>query len=195
MAETFRAFVALSLPQQIRDHLARVQRCLVAQGALARWVRPESIHLTLKFMGPLAPEKVAAVVAALDPIAGQSAPLQLSALGLGGFPRQKRARVLWMGVGDQSDGLERLQAAVAARLAALGWPAEKRVFKGHLTLARAKGRRGFDPTLTRALPHCEPGETVAFRADELVLFRSRLRPEGAVYDKLYAWDLGAPPGA
>jgi 2'-5' RNA ligase len=182
MSDAYRAFIALPLPRQVIAYLSKVQHCLAAAGIHARWVRPEGMHLTLKFIGRLAPEKTPAVDAVLDRAAAHYSPLQLTALGLGGFPNRRRPRVLWVGISGETAQLERLQQDIDTGLAALGWPGEKRPFKGHLTLARARGNRPFERGIEPIVAQCEPREPFGFVADRLTLFRSRLRPEGAVYD-------------
>ncbi len=189
MPDAYRAFVALTLPEALREHLRDVQACLSDRGVRARWVRPASMHLTLKFLGPLPFDKVAAVIAALDPVAEDYLPLELTAAGLGGFPHPHRPRVLWMGIGGDYERLIDLQQAIEAALAALGWPPEKRPFQGHLTLARAKGRRPMEKRVGDILIRCAPREAMTFQAGRLALFSSRLQPEGAVHDKLKEWIL------
>lgn len=85
MSDAYRAFIALPLPRQVIAYLSKVQHCLAAEGIRARWVRPEGMHLTLKFIGRLAPERLPAVDAVLDRVAAHYSPLQLTALGLGDF--------------------------------------------------------------------------------------------------------------
>jgi 2'-5' RNA ligase len=182
MSDAYRAFIALPLPCQVIAYLSKVQHCLAAEGIRARWVRPEGMHLTLKFIGRLAPEKIPAVDAVLDGVAAHYSPLQLTALGLGGFPNRRRPRVLWVGIGGETQQLERLQQDIDTGLTTLGWPGEKRPFKGHLTLARARGRRPFEGNIEPIVAKCAPREPFVFVADKLILYRSRLRPEGAVYD-------------
>lgn len=189
MPNAYRVFIALPLPPPVREHMAGVQSCLAGQGLRARWVRSESMHLTLKFLGALVPEKVATVVGALDPVAAAGRPLALATAGLGVFPNLRRARVVWLGVGGGRHHLTALQQAVDAALAPLGWPPEKRSFKGHLTLARAKGRGLFARSIADQLSLCEPADRVPFQADRMVLYRSRLEPRGAIYDKLHQWHL------
>lgn len=184
MTDAYRAFIAFPLPRRVLDYLAGVQNCLAAQGIRARWVRPEGMHLTLKFLGRLAPEKVDAVVAVLDTVATHYAPLQLTARGLGGFPHRGRPRVLWAGIEGQSVRLDCLQQDIETGLVPLGWPKEKRPYKGHLTLARAKGRRPFERPIGDLRAQCDPEESIVFIAEKLTLYRSRLRPGGAVYDNI-----------
>lgn len=189
MPDIYRAFIALTLPPPVREHLAGVQDCLSGQGVRARWVRPESMHLTLKFLGALPAETVPAVVAALTPVAGGCPPLNLTTGALGAFPSRRKARVLWMGLEGESDRVTALQQAVETALAPLGWTPEKRPFRGHLTLARAKGRGRFPDGIHTGLTQCQPAAAVTFQAAWLTLYRSRLRPEGALYDALHQWRL------
>ena len=136
MPEAYRAFIALPLPDALREQLLGVQRCLAQNGVRARWVRPESMHLTLKFLGQLPLDQVGKVIAALDQVAADCPPLQLTAAELGGFPNPYRPRVLWMGIGGEHERLRELQQGIEAALAILDWPPEKRPFQGHLTLER-----------------------------------------------------------
>lgn len=184
MTNAYRAFIALPLPRKVLDYLTGVQECLAAQGIRARWVRPEAMHLTVKFLGHMESEKTETVLAALDQVAANYPPLQLTTLGLGGFPNIGRPRVLWAGIGGDRKRLMGLQQDIESFLEPQGWLKEKRPYKGHLTLARAKGRRPFERQIGRLIAACEPDEPLAFVADKLTLYRSRLRPEGAVYDKI-----------
>lgn len=193
MPDAYRAFIALALPDELRRHLGRIQRCLSDKGLRARWVRPESMHLTLKFLGDLPLDKIPAVTAVLDQVAGRCAALQLTAEGLGGFPNRNRPRVLWVGIGGECGALVAMQQGIETGLAPLGWPHESRPYRGHLTLGRAKGRGTLAKNTGEILTQCEPGGALAFRADRLVLYRSRLQPEGAVHAPLHQWTL-TPPG-
>jgi 2'-5' RNA ligase len=192
MSEAFRAFIALPLPDAVRDHLASVQRCMSGKGVRARWVQPAGMHLTIKFLGQMPLEKKEGVMAVLDQAVTGCAPLQLTAAGLGGFPNRRRPRVLWMGLGGEVGRLRTLQETVETGLSNLGWAKEKRPFQGHLTLGRAKGRRPMERDTADILLRCEPREALAFETDSLVLYRSRLQPQGAVHDKISAWILNAP---
>jgi len=189
MSDAYRAFIALALPPAVTDFLKRVQDCLVKEGVRARWVRPEGMHLTLKFLGGLPPEKMDDLAAAVDAVVRSYTPLELTAQGLGGFPNRSRPRVLWVGIGGQSARLADLQRHLESALMPLGWLAEKRPFRGHLTLARAKGRRPLARNMADTIEQCEPEGVVPFTAARLVLYRSHLRPTGAVYEALRQWDL------
>ena len=188
-AETYRTFIALALPREVIDYLVKVQRCLKDRGARGRWVRPESIHLTLKFLGDTPVNQLESVADALDTVARSHAALELTAGGLGGFPNRRRPRVLWVGIGSDRGHLVDLQQAVDTAMASLDWPLEKRPFRGHLTIGRAKGRGVINGDIDNVLARCEPAETMGFTAGHLTLYRSLLRPDGAIYERLGQWAL------
>jgi 2'-5' RNA ligase len=186
-----RCFVALDLADGVREALARVVHVLreAAPRADVRWVDPRGIHLTLKFLGEVPEDRLPALVAALAPAVGLAAPLALTALGVGGFPTVRRPRVVWVGVGGAVAALTALAAGVDRALEPLGFAPGGRPFAAHLTIGRVRSPRGID-RLAAALERA-PSETLcAWRVDEVVLYRSHLRPTGAVYEPLRRLSLG-----
>jgi RNA 2',3'-cyclic 3'-phosphodiesterase len=189
MADTIRAFVALNLPSDIIDHVSGLQSDLKARGMRLRWVRPQNLHLTLKFMGDIPPAIVPEVGLALERASQGTAPLALTVQGMGVFPGIKRARVLWIGLGGQIEALQLLYARIEDELAGLGLTREKRGFKAHLTLARMRGNalpRDL-PAAIQALGNYAPRP---FQARQLILYKSDLRPQGAVYSPMVEIFLG-----
>ena len=139
--------------------------------------------MTLKFLGDVATGQIETIATAIEKAARGFAPLSLSARGVGVFPDIRRARVFWVGIGGQFRQLGQLQAAVADGLARVGFPAEKRPYKGHLTIGRVK--QAVDSRqLAAALTEFSGFETKRFTVDEVVLFRSQLRPDGPIYSRL-----------
>lgn len=188
-----RAFVAVELPDAVRQGLSDEIRRLekkVGQGPV-RFVKPEGIHLTLKFLGEVPAGKVDAVGRAVAGAAEQIGPFEATAGGFGMFPDPKRPRVLWVGVGDPSGGLSRLQAAVERALVPLGFETEDRPFHPHLTLGRANrgGSRSDERALGDHLAGCEIAELGSWRVTECALMKSDLRPAGAVYTRVEAFAL------
>jgi len=187
-----RLFVACELPPEMRAALGALQEALRRQGAPSvRWVRPDGIHLTLKFLGSVPAERVAAICAALAPVVEGIRPLQLSLGSLGAFGGRRGARVVWVGVDGDVARVAELQRRVETALAPLGFPTEDRAFSPHLTLARvpdhvggAERERLWDLTKTLATPEAAP---VTIR--EMSLMRSILGPGGAVYERLAAFPL------
>ena len=183
MPETIRTFIAFALPDKILSALDRVQRDLKACGLRAKWVRVQGIHLTLKFLGDIEAHQV-------DPVADKMAaavrgidPFLLGAKGIGVFPNIRRPRVLWTGLAGDLKPLADLQRMIDAALSDIGFTREKRTFKGHLTLARFKGRTD-SRQVAHALEAFAGFETPTFTAQQLVLFKSQLEPTGAVYSQL-----------
>jgi 2'-5' RNA ligase len=183
MVETFRAFVAIDLPESIRASIGAAQEALKSYGFRVKWVRPESIHLTLKFLGNIDANRTDAIVNAMTLAARGRAALHLNASGIGVFPNARRPRVIWVGLGGQVDHLKSLQQTLDVHLADLGFPAERRPFKGHLTLGRVKGKIAAD-RMQAALDKFNAFESKGFAANRVILFKSELHPTGAVYTQV-----------
>jgi 2'-5' RNA ligase len=180
-SETVRAFVALELPAELRAGLAAAGASLRERLAGARFVAPEGIHLTLRFLGPSRPDQLAALRPALAAAARACPALDTRAAGLGTFPPRGTPRVLWLGL-EAPPELGVLQAACEAAARALGFEPERRPFSPHLTLARWRDRA--------PRPELPPLDLGAARLETLTLFRSELRPEGARYTALERFPLG-----
>ena len=194
----FRVFAALELPRynqaQLGEVLAGLQTA-VPPGTV-RWVRPEVVHLTLKFYGDVPAEDVPAMETALAEAAGQGQAMTLSLTGLGVFPNPRRPQVIWVGVAGDLDTLFTLQGRVEAVSEALGYAPEARAYKPHLTLGRVNGTLspGEHVRLMEALQARRDDVFGAFQAETLSLVRSDLRPNGPVYTNLWAAALGSPQG-
>jgi 2'-5' RNA ligase len=188
VASNLRLFVALDPPEAVRRRLATAQASLrAAAGRHAedvRWVAPARLHLTLHFLGSVPGERVDAIGAAVVEEAARSRPLRLEIRGAGGFPTPRRPRVVWAGVGGDLEALGALAASLGRRLGLLGLPGDGRPFAPHLTLGRsreARGAAGLGGAIAAA---------VAWRAEEVVLFRSHLDPGGARHEPLLRARLG-----
>lgn len=191
MGDRIRAFIAIPLPGEVKAQAREIQAQFRNTGLRLRWVKSHGMHLTLKFLGEIDRTQAAALETALEAAAGTTTVLNLAAKGLGVFPTLKKARVLWMGVAGETPALHAVYQHLETQLTPLGFKSEKRRFNAHLTLARAKGR--LDPArLVGALETVGGFEPVPFAARELVLYRSDLKPDGAVYTKLAAGSFSTP---
>ena len=189
MAETLRAFIAFRLPETIISHIRRIQEKIKACGFRMGWVSPENIHLTLKFLGEIPKQDIDMVSQVMTETADLYPRMNFSAKGIGVFPTVKRPRVLWIGLNGDTYPLILMQKDLEERLDSLGFPKEDRAFKAHLTLGRAK--REIDPKqLVEVMEKFSKAESERFIADKLILFRSELKPGGAVYTELHSVDLG-----
>lgn len=180
-----RLFVAIEVPRAIQSSLAVLQKSLASTGAEARWVRPDTIHLTLKFLGEVDPGRVGPIANALEPI--RSTELILRVHGIGFFPNAKAPRNLWAGI--SSDRLAALASDVDAACNSVGFPAESRSFRPHLTLARAPRKGNIGSELVRAATRIGDRDFGSFRATLFFLYQSRLRAGGHLYEKMAAFPL------
>ena len=181
-----RLFVALEIPAEVRDSFAALIKELRSADSSfsknrARWVRPENLHVTLKFIGHVDSGKVDGIHAALAEVRSGS-PVELRFRGLGFFPNGKRPKVLWVGI-EASPNLGPLASEIEARLGKLGILGETREFAPHLTLAR------FDPPgisegLSMIVQENVAREFGAVRTGEFHLFESKTKPTGAEYTRL-----------
>ena len=183
MSNIIRTFIAIELPEKIIYTIRKVQEEIKSYGLKIRWVRPENIHLTLKFLGDIQAADTENVARAVSETATGYPPISLAVKGIGVFPGIKKPRVLWLGISKQLDLLTALQKTLDEKLEAMGFPKEKRPFRGHLTLGRIKSK--IDPkTLHDVLKEFTQFESERFFADRIILYKSDLKPKGAVYTKL-----------
>ena len=177
-----RSFIALPLPPEITSLLANIERDLQRFGADVRWCGVGSIHLTLKFLGEIDPAVLPGLARALEERVAPRAPFPVDLGGLGGFPNLRSPKVLWCGLGE-TEALTRLQADVEEVCRRHGFEPDARPFRPHLTLGRVQGRRNLQPLLDHIRIGAEPVEA-RFTARQCNVYRSTLRPAGAVYDVL-----------
>jgi len=183
MADTVRAFIAIELKVETIAFIQKFQDGLRSYGLKARWITPENIHLTLKFLGDINNQDVKKAGDALISATGENAAIRLRAKGIGIFPGVKRPRIIWAGTAGQTKELLNLQKNLDEKLQTFGFPKEKRPFKGHLTIARIK-KKIDAKRLIDAMKEFSGFESKTFMVDEVVLFKSELKPSGAVYTKL-----------
>ncbi len=193
----YRLFCALELPPELLAELAELQaqfKAATPRGSV-RWTRPQGMHLTLKFYGDVAAERVPDLKAGLQRAAAAAAPIALTVQGLGVFPNPIQPQVLWAGLQGDLEPMARLATQVEAEGAALGFAPEKRPFVPHLTLGRVRANlRPADQVALMAFVEQTQQQPLGhLRADRLSLMASELRPMGAVYDKLFSVPLGQGP--
>lgn len=193
-----RIFVALDIDEAIRQRIATFIEGVRGFAPDARWVSPDALHITLKFVGETSPEKVEEMKIALAAVGGE--PTAISFAGAGFFPTPRAARVFWIGV-DAGPPLAGLAAAADAALMPLGVPREERAFSPHLTLARAgSGRPQRGPEdrtnlrfarLQQRLAEMPAPSFGTMTPQEFFLYESKLSPKGAQYTRLQRFALGS----
>jgi 2'-5' RNA ligase len=182
-----RAFLAVEVSQPIRTALIELKRELQASGAAVRWVRDDGLHATVKFLGSVPETLVPDIEAVLRIAVGGCQPLTAAVRSLGAFPSTTRPRVVWVGL--DCPALADVASAVDQALLPLGFAAETRPFRAHITLGRVSGPAGrvhlrdaLDARRDDAFGSCAIAELIAYRSD--------LRRGGAVYTKLWTVPFG-----
>ena len=178
MQNTIRAFTAIHLTLEVRDYLGQLVAELAEQVPYrtVRWVKPDRMHLTLRFIGETEKNLIPQIGHALDEIAGRQPQFSLFLDGFGCFPNCQRPRVLWAGVGGDVDAASRLKEEIDAALVPLGWELENRPFRPHLTVGRVKDSRQL---ASQRWP--ETLQSLAIPVDSIHLIESELTPSGPIY--------------
>jgi 2'-5' RNA ligase len=181
-----RAFIAIELDAALRRATVAAIRSLRESpgGDRFRWARPETLHVTLRFLGDIEPARVPALGQALRAEAAGVAPFALELGALGAFPSLRRPRAVFFHIGPEAP-LAALAAAVERAVVAAGFSPETRPFRPHLTLGRA--RRGHSAPVTASVT--PPGDSPV--VDEIVLYRSQLARSGATHTPLDRIAIGA----
>ena len=193
-----RVFIAVDISTEARDVLGEVIRRLQQLGVSGfRWVRPDGIHLTLKFLGDIETSTVEGILAAMERASMGKGPLTLGLSGIGAFPTTNNPRVIWVGLKGEVERLKELQAHVDRELfSAQGISREARPFTPHLTLGRERDRVSAEQRRNAGAAMAKVDEVadVWWRIEELNLVRSTLTPSGAEYSLLGSWKLQGQPG-
>lgn len=183
-----RAFVAVNIEENLRRAVAEAQERLRATGADVKWVRPEGVHITLKFLGWVEQVRVSALVEALRATLEHQEPFTVRLEGIGGFPSATAPRVVWVGVSGGAAELSELAQRTEDALEPLGFAREQRPFSPHLTIGRCRSPRGRQE-LTAAMREERDRVLGEMRVERVELMRSELRPEGAIYTSQFQFGL------
>jgi RNA 2',3'-cyclic 3'-phosphodiesterase len=183
-----RSFIAVEIPAAIQNAIA-LQVALLKKALpkpLIRWVAPQNVHLTLKFLGDVSPANLDRLAGTLKVEAASHEMFSMPVSGLGAFPTQRRARVLWIGL-EAPSALLALQRGVDAATAQLGYPGETRPFSAHLTIGRvAQTASASDlQRIHHALESTKVGILGSVSVRAIHIFKSDLQPGGSVYTLLY----------
>ena len=185
-----RTFIAIAMPGDVREAAASVIRELRPRAAGVRWVSPENLHLTLRFLGDVEEPRIQDVFEAVNSALQGAGPFTIRTGALGAFPSLQRPRVFYVSVEGQVQALRAIQDRIEGELVGRGFPAEDRPFSPHLTIGRVpQGRlvQAVDPRYTAGA-----GPDVVVQ--EILVMKSELRPTGPIYTSLRAAPLVRPDG-
>jgi 2'-5' RNA ligase len=194
--DKIRSFIAIELPAELKLYLANLQAKLKADNQPhIKWTNPDGIHLTLKFLGDIETSMIEPITQAMTDAAHKTSSFKLGVQQPGAFPSLQRVQVVWVGLGGEVDKLKQLHKLLDINLARLGFTAEQRPFKAHLTLARlgnevsADERQQFGELV--AATRLEAGQNI--KVDSINLIKSQLTRGGAIYSRISSAELSEEP--
>jgi len=190
--EQVRSFIAIELPDGLKEELSQLQsRLKLGSQPSVKWVDPYGVHLTIKFLGNVAADKLGEITEAIEKVAGKISPFHLEVKELGAFPNLRRVQVVWVGMSGELDKLSQLQQRIESNLVPLGFAPESRPFSPHLTLARFRERASLDERqrFGQVIASTDFESAHAIEVDAISLVRSQLTREGAIYSRINSVEL------
>ncbi|PIU50773.1 RNA 2',3'-cyclic phosphodiesterase [Candidatus Desantisbacteria bacterium CG07_land_8_20_14_0_80_39_15] len=188
--EKIRIFIAIELMQEIKENLRGIQEELKKANADVKWVKPENIHLTLKFMGSVPAQQIPEIAGELksglvrmDPLGTGFGFFSVEIAKVGSFPEKGKPRVIWAGVESGSEDVIRLQGKVEDSLKKFNFPGEDREYTPHLTVGRVKGPENIK-VLQELLGVKSSVQFGRMLVEDVSIIRSDLKPDGPVYTTL-----------
>jgi 2'-5' RNA ligase len=178
-----RCFIAIQIPDSIRREIRDLLNILKKYDADIKWVVPENIHLTLKFLGNTAEGLLPRIAESLRTVASSFEPFYITIYGTGLFPDKKFPKVIWIGI-EHSEMLMKLYGNIDQTMSLIGYQKEGREFQPHLTLGRIKARKGIIH-IVNELDTVQKKDFGTFQVDMIKLMKSELNPKGAQYTSLY----------
>ena len=183
-----RLFIAISVPEEVKLFLKRLQDEMKKTGIRGSWVSQPNMHLTLKFLGDTRPEVRDKVQERLETAVSSISPFVLHAGGVGVFPSVRKPRVLWSKAKGETQVLQTLYERLETRLTLSGFKKEKKPFHPHFTIGRIKNRVS-SQTMFEGIDRFSSYESEPFSVTGIHLFKSDLRPEGAVHTRLFTAEI------
>lgn len=181
-----RTFIAIELPKDIRGSLGKLQEQLKESEADVKWVIPDNIHLTLKFLGETGDERLERIKKAIEEVARENHPYKISIHSLGAFPKINYLRVIWVGTEDGGAETKIIAKTLEEKIMKIGIPKEGRPFSSHITIGRTRSTQNRE-RLIKKLKNLQESfgkENLEFSVSKITLFKSTLTPKGPIYEVL-----------
>ena len=176
-----RIFIALELPESVRERLGQLQGRLKGTENKIKWVDPSLIHLTMKFLGEVKEKNLEKVIQVVRNVGGRFFAFELKIGKIGVFPSFSSPRVIWVGIEEGKDKLETLAAELEEKLGQEGFSRNSRKWTSHLTLARVKVLKARERLKALLLQYCKEVEGIEVKVKSLSVIKSELTPQGAIY--------------
>jgi len=186
-----RSFLAFELPGEIREQIRAVSKELKKIIMPVRWVKVENIHLTILFLGSVDEDTIADIEEKVSVVVKGFSAFKTKLNAVGAFPHWRRPRVIWIGLDGDIGRLSDLRDELQEELKVLGFMPEKRPFRPHLTLGRFKGPIDQNENMKWIIDRYHDINSDLYQLNELILYKSDLKPDGPVYTKMATWPLRA----
>ena len=177
-----RTFIAVELPENIKNKIGELQAPLKKTNAFVSWVKPENIHITLKFLGEVPEEKINEVFSATQLALKNAKKFKMNLKGAGAFPDFRRPRVIWIGAGMGGEELSNMANEIEEEMEKIGFPKENRKFSPHFTMGRVKSPKNIEKLMEKV--KSTDFETEDIEVNEVTVMKSQLHPAGAIYTLL-----------
>lgn len=179
-----RIFIAIEIPEGVRNLLGQIQTHLKYAGADVKWVVKENVHLTLKFLGEVSEDKISYIKSILDEIGKSTKSFELNLKDIGAFPKIEYPRVIWVGLGKGAPESKALAERIDEALSKIGFQKETRPFASHLTIGRVRSPKNRE-VLKEKIESYQLS-TISYQLiGSVILFQSTLTPRGSIYTKLH----------
>lgn len=179
-----RTFIAVDIDPEVKENINTVIHGLKKVSSGVKWIKPEAMHLTLKFLGHIDKKQADKLIKIIDKISKKHHSFDLFCTGIGTFPiNSRRPKVIWAGI-NESSSMKAVYGDIETECEKIGFSKEKRSFHSHLTLGRVKKKANIQALLPQieATKNNDFGKT---KVNSLILFKSTLTPQGAIYDIIH----------
>jgi 2'-5' RNA ligase len=189
-----RVFIAIDIDEQtlraVKELQSKLQEKAEIKNGDVKWVRPELMHLTLKFLGEIKDNQIVEVCTIIETVATRHSRFDLDVESVGHFGG-RNARLLWVGTGEGNEQLKLLQEDIEEQLSQAGWPKENREFTGHMTLCRIRNTKA-GSKMAQLSQEYKEYEISTTPVDSVVVYESQLTPSGPIYTPLGTYKLKIP---
>lgn len=182
MEESIRTFIALLINDELKNKLKQIQEALRSANADVKWIAPEGMHLTLKFLGNIGFSQIAGACKAVAEIADKFSSFPISLSSVGAFPSINCPQIIWVGVDEGKEIIYEMNQQIENRLAMLGFKKEKKRFNPHLTIGRVRSLNGFTELTKRIATIETPVERIV--VSDICIMKSQLNSQGAIHSVL-----------
>jgi RNA 2',3'-cyclic 3'-phosphodiesterase len=181
-----RAFIAVELPQEIKDSLSRLQGQLKKSGADVKWIEPNNIHLTLKFLGEIDEKQLEKIIRIIEDTVKDKNAFHARISSIGAFPKINYPRVIWVAIDKGDNEAKQTAKELEEKIAKIGIPRENKAFSSHITIGRTRSTINRERLVKdlSALENNLANTDLEFIVAKITLFKSALTPNGPIYESL-----------